>query len=291
MSNAQTKSNLGYLCNLTKKSRDSTFARTQAMNVFVIFANTPTLSFARLATNETLTVVQEQLLQHIEKLNLNEEIKIQVCINENMFITMTQTNLRFSNICVKIEHYDKIKVHKNAILPYRMHMVDAFGEFDIVNSKFGNIRTCSALTYSSIRASQSTADIHTLISHTFEPDSIKHVKVHMMIATKRLGYPIVMQGLKAITWLSDNKNWKGRVRILDEEVGKRQCLNITWFDPLWLQKLALPAIPSQCILNLYRNGLVNVFMAFSPGLNFTVDLERNYMQFLTELVHEVEICT
>ena len=76
-----------------------------------------------------------------------------------------------------------------------------------------------------------------------------------------------------------------------DEVGRRQCVEITCFDPQWLEGLALSAIPSQCIVNLYRNGLVNIFLAFSPGPLLERNLEEKFTPFLSEILNEVQRCT
>jgi hypothetical protein len=110
----------------------------------------------------------------------------------------------------------------------------------------------------------------------------------MMIATKNLGHPIIITGSQTVEILKENPKWQGTTRILDEEIGRRQCLHITSFDRDWLQSMALPANPSQCILNLYRNGLVNIFLSFSPGLPFAVGMERQYADFLDGIIWEVQ---
>ena len=243
-------------------------------------------------TKSNVEDVKRHLLHHISRLGVpSSDILFTENVNQKLFLELPKTTVRFSNICVKIEHYDTTVVHRNEVASYSTKLMDGFGEFFVINSKFGNIRTSAALTSSSIRAARCTADLHQLIVHAFVPECIRFVRVHMMIATKSLGHPIIIHGCHAVSSLQEHPNWRGRVRVLDEEVGRRQCLEITWLNPEWLEKLSMPATPSQCIINLYRNGLVNVFLAFSPGPSFEVGLEQKFIPFLNELFSAVDMCT
>ena len=254
----------------------------------VVTATLPYLRFARTATEDTVDDVKSSLVDHISRLNFSETITFHVDSISPSFQVSTEHTMQFTNICVKIEHYDTTKVHMDAMLPLCCRMKDGFGEFITLNSHLGNIRTSAALTCSSVRAARSTDDIQKLISHAFLPQSIRSICVHMMIATKNLGHPIIITGSQTVEILKDNPKWQGTTRILDEEIGRRQCLHITSFDRDWLQSMALPANPSQCILNLYRNGLVNIFLSFSPGLPFAVGMERQYTDFLDGIICEVQ---
>ena len=261
-------------------------------STLMIYANTPNLRFVRFVHGDAVAYTQQQLLKHISQLGLSiDDVTIDVSRNTRLFIEFPSSSVKFSNICVKIEHFDTTKVHRDEVVHYCTKISDGFGEFMTLQSKYGTIRTCTALTSSSVRAARSTADIHRLILHAFNPHSIQIIRVHMMIATKSLGHPIIVQGCHAVEWLRDQPNWRGRVRVLDEEVGRRQCLEITWLNPQWLQQLNVPATPSQCILNLYRNGLVNIFLAFSPGPLFEVDLEHKFSPFIDEIMKVVRACT
>ena len=188
-------------------------AHTPVSNL-VVFANTKTFRFVRFATKDTVERVKCELFEHISQLDSSLEIVMDVDERGSSFHMTRVMPMRFTNICVKIEHFDMVEVHRHEILPYRTKMIDGFGEFMVINSRLGNIRTCAALTYSSVRAARTSADTEHLIAHTLNPDCIRSVRVHMMIATKNLGHPIIIQGFHAATWLGNHTKWKGRVRIL-----------------------------------------------------------------------------
>ena len=225
-----------------------------------------------------------RLLKHVEAAGL-EVLEVKTAAR-SVLLCSPEVPLYFSNICGKIEHYDVCKVTKDAVAPYVVAQSDSFGRALGVFSKHCSLRISKAMTNTLFRGGSSSAEIAEVIDHAILPETIRQITVHMIVASARLGRPVLMQEDFFIHRLQALPHWHCQRHVTDEEMQKYYSLQLTRFDADWLLQMGVPpgSRPQSCLLNVCRTGTINLFVSVAPGVRFFVGIEHTYTRMLEEVL-------
>jgi len=229
---------------------------------------------------ETVTL----LIKHAEAAGLT--VLEVTTASASALLSLPALPLYFSNICGKIEHYDVCKVTRDAVAPYIVSQSDSFGRALSLFSKHCSLRISKAMTNTLFRGGSCSAKIAEVIEHAILPATIKHTSVHMLVASARLGHPVLMQEEFYIRKMQDLPHWHCQKNVTDEEMQKYHSIYLSAFSSAWLAQMGLSGAsrPQSCLLNVNRTGTVNFFVAVSPGVPFTVGVEQTYARMLSEIL-------
>ena len=197
--------------------------------------------------------------------------------------------LYFSNICGKVEHYDVCKVIRDSVAPYIVAQNDSFGQALSLFSRQCSLRVSKAMTNTLFRGGSSSAEIADVIEHALLPETIRRITVHMIVASARLGRPVLMQEDFFVHKMQDVPHWHCQQNVTDEEKQKYHSIQLTRFSPAWLAQMGISESnrPQSCLLNVCRTGAINLFVSVAPGVPFSVGIERLYVPMLEDIVSRV----
>ena len=247
--------------------------------------------FARIVASERLEAERDSLAAHVARAGLTL-----VEMHTEALGTLScspASGVHFTNICGKIDHYDVTRVTPEAMQPYVKRHTDAFGTALCVYSSVCSLRTSTALTSTLYRGGGSSAQMAVVFEHAILPETIRSNTVHMLVASCRLGWPVIMRSFFLIAHLEACPHWTCTQCVDDGETQKYHSVKLTGFDDAWLAShgVAGPLRPSTCLVNVCRTGTVNIFISISPSIPFEVGVEERYRSMLEHIISLVAAAT
>ena len=258
---------------------------TQCTQVVAVTAATKLVRLVPPSSTVMATVTT--LLQHAEAAGLTVlEVTTEPA---SALVAAPALPLYFSNICGKIEHYDVYKVLRDAVAPYVVAQNDSFGQALSIFSRQCSLRVSKAMTNTLFRGGNSSAEIAEVIEHALLPETIRRTTVHMIVASARLGRPVLMQEDLFVRKLQAVPHWHCQQNVTDEEKQKYHSIQLTRFSSAWLaqQGISEDFKPQSCLLNVCRTGAVNLSFSVSAGVPFSVGIEQLYVPMLEGIVSRV----
>jgi hypothetical protein len=197
--------------------------------------------------------------------------------------------LYVTNVCGKVEHYDVCRVTRADVDPYLHDLTDAFGSALCLYSRSCSLRISKALTNTLYRGGGCTRAIAELLDHALLPATVKRNTVHMIVASARLGHPVLMRDDYLARRMAAEPAWTCEHHANEHEMQKCHGLKLHSFDPAWLRAHGLHGAlcPQSCLVNVGRTGTVNAFVSISPGVAFEVGLELRYTRMLEAVLAAV----
>jgi hypothetical protein len=245
--------------------------------------------FARIVPSERLQAERDSLAAHVAQAGLTL-----TDMHTGTGLSCTPARgVHFTNICGKIDHYDVLSVTQPAIQPYVKRHTDAFGTALCVYSSVCSLRTSTALTSTLYRGGGDSAKMAVVFEHAILPATVRSNTVHMLVASCRLGRPVLMRSLFLIAHLEASPHWTCTQCVDDGETHKYHSAKLTDFDAAWLASHGVdgPLRPSTCLVNVCRTGTVNLFATISPSVPFEVGIEEKYRSMFEHVASLVAAAT
>lgn len=216
--------------------------------------------------SSTVIAAVTTLIQHAEAAGLTVlEVQTEAA---SALVCAPALPLHFSNICGKVEHYDVCKVIRDSVVPYVVAQNDSFGQALSLFSKQCSLCVSKAMTNTLFRGGNSLAEIAEVIEHALLPETIRRNTVHMIVASARLGWPVLMHEDLFVRKLQDTPHWHCQQNVTDEEKQKYHSIQLTRFSSAWLAQMNIAESnrPQSCLLNVCRTGAVNLFVSLAVFL-------------------------
>lgn len=197
--------------------------------------------------------------------------------------------LYIANICGKVEHFDVCRVTRAEVDPYLRDISDAFGSALCLYSRSCSLRISKALTNTLYRGGACSAAVAEVLEHALLPETVKSNTVHMIVASARLGRPVIMRDDFLARRMAAEPAWSCEHHLDEHEMQKYHGLKLHAFDPDWLRAHGLddPLHPHSCLVNVCRTGTVNIFVSITPGVPFEVGIELRYTPMLEAVLAAV----
>lgn len=243
--------------------------------------------FARLAKRSDLLMVVSSLLKHA---HANHVAVQEVRVNTTGVLSCAlPQDVYYTNICGKVDHYDVCAVVRDEVAVYVKEYYDAFGSAFCMYSPLCSLRISKAMTNTLYRGGCCSLQIARVLDHALKPETIHANTVHMIVASARLGHPVLMHHDFLAYKLCLNSPWKCTRHVNDGEMQKYHSLKLHGFDLEWLAKCGLQGAlcPQSCLVNVCRTGTVNLFLSISPGVPFEIGIEHCFTRMLQDVVSAV----
>lgn len=247
--------------------------------------------FARLSTGGELLSTVSALVAHVQCLGVAvQEVRTQA----NGVLSCTDRHdVYYTNICGKVDHYEACCVVRDEVAVYAKDHSDAFGNAICVFSPLCSLRISKAMTNTLYRGGSCSSQIAHVLEHALRPETIRSNTVHMIVASARLGHPVLMHHDFMASRLGVECPWTCVRHVNDGEMQKYHSLKLSEFDAAWLARCGLEntAVPQSCLVNVCRTGTVNMFLSISPGVPFELGIEHRYTAMLRVVVAAVAAAT
>lgn len=247
--------------------------------------------FARLVASDTLFDAVSGLVAHVESSGVSiQEVRTQAC---GVLSCTDWHDVYYTNICGKLDHYEVCSILRDEVMVYAKDHSDAFGNALCVFSPLCSLRISKAMTNTLYRGATCSTHIAHVLEHAIRPETIRNNSVHMIVASARLGHPVLMHHDFLASKLDDNRLWTCTRHINDGEMQKYHSVRLSDFDGTWLTRCGLEdtAVPQSCLVNVCRTGTINMFVSISPGVSFAVGIEHRYTAMLRVVVAAVAAAT
>lgn len=247
--------------------------------------------FARVAERSALLSTVSMLVAHARSNGVAvQEVRTQA--SDSLSCTDRQ-DLYYTNICGKVEHYEVCSVVRDEVSVYVKEHCDAFGSAQCVFSPYCSLRISKAMTSTLYRGGCCSRQIAHVLEHALRPETIRANTVHMVVASARIGHPVLMHHDFLAGKLAEGRPWQCIRNVNDGEMQKYHSFKLYEFETAWLATCGLENgfVPQSCLVNICRTGTVNLFLSISPGVPFEVGIEHRYTPMLNTVVAAVTAAT
>lgn len=187
--------------------------------------------------------------------------------------------LKIHNICGKIVHSGDI--WQPGVRPCLRKVCNAFGNFHALYSEYTNLLMSSAKTNILFRGGNKTADIDYLVKRAVIRERIASMTIHMLVGNAFLSESVVVKS-SLFDRIEDDARWECEFDVGVEDHAYQKSIRLCNFDAAFCKTL-LPDVvaPASLLLNVSRNGNVNVFLGLPVNTVFEVGLEDKYLPILS----------
>jgi len=213
-------------------------------------------------------------------------VSVSACTAEK-FDKVWQREVTFTNICGKVLHCAAAHTIQPGVLPLVVHIDNGFGRFFALYGPNCNLQTSSTKTVTIFRAARRSRDVCVAIEHALTPESIIEVTVHMIVASARVSHPICLQCDYMDAVFRDDPRWTAHTVVKTEEGAHMKSIRIFDVSAAWVGSLGHGLrVPTNIMVNITKNGGVNVFMSIDDA--FCEDVELKYVPIYEAIVAVVE---
>ena len=149
-----------------------------------------------------------------------------------------------------------------------------------------NLTTGGSLNVTIFRAARCTRSIQSTLDHAVNPDSIARVDIHMLVASARLAHPVCLQCATVDAAFARDQRWRAQSVVKTEDGANTKSIQLTCVDPAWIASLGGISVPTNILVNITKNGCVNMFMSVADSFRLGVeDGYRPVYQAIVDIVH------
>jgi len=215
-----------------------------------------------------------------------ETVFVSECTAER-FDKVWQRDVTFTNICGKVLHCWDQHTIQPAVLPLVVHIDNGFGRFFALYGPNCNLQTSSTKTVTIFRAARRSRDVCLAIEHALTPESIIAVTVHMIVASARVSHPICLQCDYVDAVFRNDPRWTANTVVKTEEGAHMKSIRVWEVSEAWVASLGHGLrVPSNIMINITKNGGVNVFLSIDDA--FCEDVELKYVPIYEAIVAIIE---
>lgn len=244
-----------------------------------------------------LVVSEKDILYQIESLVSEYDLKIEnefhtIYVNscsEMFFRNVHEREVHFTNICGKIVHWYSPNVIKHSVMPLTFKINNNFGRFWGLYGPTCNLITSNNMSNTIFKAARSTSDVSTVISHALESDSIRHVVLHMIVASARICNPICLQSMLIDKKFQNDSRWTANTVVKTEEGAHMKSISIVNINKEWIvshDKTLI--IPPKILVNMTKHGGVNIFLSLPPDVTMENEVEKRYLFVYHSIIELIE---
>lgn len=202
-----------------------------------------------------------------------ESVDVSECSSVR-FAAIRRRAVYFVNICGKITHYAG-PVHNAGVLPLTVQVANNFGRGTALYGPECNLLTSSTGSVTIFRAARDSQSVQDALGLALSPDSVARCDVHMMVASARLAQPVCLQSAGIDEGLQTDARWTAESVVKTEDGMHIKSVRLGAFDAAWMASLgAALVVPSSMLVNVTKNGSVNMFMSVRD--TFRVGVEHEY---------------
>ena len=212
-----------------------------------------------------------------------------VCVDGTPYTQKTRA-FGFTNICGKIVHYAHPEFYRPGV---RALVTDARNEFGASNSLYSadcNLVTTRSRTNTLFRGGRDSARILQGIEHAFYPEAVKHASVHMLVGNVRLAHPVNVGSTFLDKMMVQDARWTCVRDVLSEEQAYMKNLRLSNLRPACVGPASAIAghLPASLLVNINKNGSINLFMTLTTPVPLTTQLEALYAPVFGEVIDVID---
>lgn len=202
------------------------------------------------------------------------------------FEDIAARSVYFANICGKVTHCQADYMLRPEVLPLVVEVHNNFGRAFSLYGPECNLQTSSTNTVTLFRAARSSRGVAAALDLALNPESIAKCEVYMIVASARLAHPVHMQSGSIEHALVQDERWRAACVVKTEDGAHIKSVQLTGLDPGWVSSLGAGLqVPSNILVNITKNGGVNMFMSVHE--QFRIDLENEYLPLYQAVVDVV----
>ena len=151
-----------------------------------------------------------------------------------------------------------------------------------------NLTTGGSLNVTIFRAARCSRSIQRTLDHAVNPESIARMDVHMLVASARMAHPVCLHCATVDAAFARDARWSAQSVMKTEDGANTKSIQLTRIDPAWIGTLgAALCVPSSILVNVTKNGAINMFMSVADTFRGGVEDEyRPVYQALIDIIHD-----
>jgi len=212
-----------------------------------------------------------------------------VCVDPGAH-TQAGRAFRFTNICGKIVHYAHPEFYRHGVRALVTETKNEFGCSDSLYSADCNLITTRSRTNTLFRGGHDTARILQCIEHAFDPEAVKSATVHMLVGNVRLAHPVNVLCTFVDYMMKKDARWECAVDLLSEEQAYMKSMRLSRVRPACVGagSVITDHLPASLLVNINKNGSINLFMTLERPLPLTTSIEALYEPIFREVVDVID---
>ena len=204
-----------------------------------------------------------------------------VCVTKYVGAYTQHRAVIFTNICGKITHGGSRHCYRDTVAPFVQTIENGFGTFRGLFGMKCNFLLCGSNKCTLFRGATKSSDVSDMMAHSFWPENISHVNVHMLCATFRLGKPICgVKNTLLMHSILNHSKWQAETVMQSEEKAYMTSFRLKKFNKPWMQSIIPGKSAKSILLNINFKGSVNVFLAVDSETEFREGIESDFMPLL-----------
>ena len=197
--------------------------------------------------------------------------------------------LKIHNICGKISHHGDI--WQPGVRSCLRKVCNAFGRFVALYSCKTNLLMSSAESNTLFRGGNNTTEIKQIIDIALKTEKIYDISIHMLVGNAFLDHSVSIQSTLLTHTFDQANDWKFKIDEGLEDQTYQKTIRLSEFS----QALCDHLIPNQTpplslLMNISRNGNVNLFLGLAPDTEFKIGLEDKFLPFLRYFMIQLNAC-
>lgn len=236
------------------------------------------------AVGEVITRVRGELQLRLQDIRVLYNYRIEQCEPREAHVV---------NMCGRILHYRSDRLIKPAVLSFARDRRSSFGVYKCFYTLACNFHIDTTLHNTVFRAGRSSRDVLATIDHILEADSVRNVRLHLLVFAAHTGQPICLQNSVLLDALSSFPCWEVRPYYsLDLASARGIALEKVTPDAMTRAGLISSTVetdnssPLRVFINIMRTGSVTFFFSMPRNTLLHEGIENQYLH-LTRFIMKV----